>query len=106
MKKLIAIAALSTLFTGHAMASDEPSLGSRIRCGYGICSEEVRAWSNSKLFNNAKQDCQQIGHNEGTPAFTQCVQTLVENERTRRAAQAVASQPVQCQRVGSMVQCY
>ena len=93
MKKLLAVALIATMVTGCAAPSpNEPSLGSKVLCGYGVCTDEVRTWANNKVFNGAKQDCQRMGHKEGTGQFSQCVQTLVENERTRVANQNAANQ--------------
>ena len=115
MKKVLALVAISALFTGCAATSpNEPSLGSKVLCGYGVCTDEVKTWANTKLFNRATLDCQKMGHKEGTIFFSNCVQTLVENERTRIANYNAASEAarinatprqVQCRQVGSYIHC-
>jgi len=89
MKKLIAIAALSTLFTGCAQMQD------------GVRRQLT---SSAEL---AVEDCGKMGFVAGTQQFQNCVLVTSQSIRNARALQDAASpRPIQCQRTGSMVQCY
>jgi hypothetical protein len=93
MKRILAVALIATMVTGCAAPKPgEPSLGSKILCGYGVCTDEVKTWANDRLFEAAKSDCVRMGFSVSSHQFPQCVQNQVINARNRITAENNARQ--------------
>jgi hypothetical protein len=116
MTKVLVILMSTLVFTGCASTQPgEPGLGSKIMCGYGVCTKEVRDWANGRLFEKANNDCRRMGYKAGSPQFSQCVQYAVENERTRVSNENIArsqsttsfgsSKQVHCTNDGYNIRC-
>lgn len=120
MKKGLVIVLLGLILTGCATRgiNGEPSFGSQILCGYGLCSPEVSKWNNDQLFNKARQDCYKAGLTENNPQFSQCVQNMVISARNQRAIENAGRsagnsnsnntyhpKTISCRQVGSFVNC-
>jgi hypothetical protein len=96
MKRILAVVAVSVMFTGCAQLQD----GAR---RYVTSSAEL-----------AMEDCSKMGFVPGTPQYQNCVLVTSQNIRNARAQQAAASEAarinatprqVQCRQVGSYIHC-
>jgi hypothetical protein len=96
MKRILAVVAVSVMFTGCAQLQD----GAR---RYVTSSAEL-----------AMEDCSKMGFVPGTPQYQNCVLATSQNIRNARAQQAAASEAarinatprqVQCRQVGSYIHC-
>ena len=96
MKRILAVVAISALFTGCAQLQD----GAR---RYVTSSAEL-----------AMEDCSKMGFVSGTAQYQNCVLVTSQNIRNARAQQAAASEAarisatprtVQCRQVGSYIHC-
>lgn len=93
MKRILAIALISALFTGCASTtsvqskSNEPSFGAKLLCANGLCSAEVTEWNNKKMFEAARADCARMGFAVASQQFPQCVQNQIINARNRATAE-------------------
>ena len=100
MKHIALIVLVSAMFTGCAssnmnpgstVGSTEPSLGAKILCGYGVCSDEVIQWSNAKMLKSAKTQCNSMGFQAGTVPHSQCVQNVIISTRNQEATERAAA---------------
>jgi hypothetical protein len=90
MKRVLAISVLAMLTGCATTQPGEPDTGSKILCGFGVCTKEVQTWMYDKMIESGKRECSRFGYKEGTPGFSQCLQTNVENQKNRMAAQRAA----------------
>jgi hypothetical protein len=98
MKRILAVALVSALFTGCASTtsvqskSNKPSFGAKILCANGLCSAEITEWHNKKMFEAASANCAKMGFVVTSQQFPQCVQNQIINARTRAIAENSARQ--------------
>jgi hypothetical protein len=97
MKRIALFILVSSMFTGCATSnmstvSTEPSFGAKILCGYGVCSNEVIQWSNEKMLNSAKSQCNSMGFQAGTTPHSQCIQNVIISTRNQQAIEQAAAQ--------------